>query len=124
MGLPPFMQSWGIPWPSMQAPGAAQNAPASPRTRGPNTADGTRNCEVDTPFGHVSIAIAGNGIDTSTLPCNPDAQPTPAQPRTQPATPRGRQPSRRTVPRIEIPPVPSAPIPTPSNEPLGAPATI
>jgi Cysteine-rich secretory protein family len=126
MGLPPFMQSWGIPWPSMQPPGAAPTAPSpSPRTRGPNTADGTRNCEVDTPFGHVSITIAGTGIDTATLPCNPDAQPPAAQPRTQPATPstapRVRPPSRRSVPRIEIPPVP---MPTPSSEPLGAPATI
>lgn len=128
MGLPPFMQSWGIPWPPMQPPGAAQNVPAPPRSRAPNALNGTRNCEVDTPFGHVSITVAGDGIDTSSLPCNPDAQGTAAPSRTRPtapsSTPRTRPPARRTVPRIEIPPVPSAPLPTPSNEPLGAPATI
>lgn len=120
-GAPPFMQGWGFPFPT--APRA--NGPRG-RSDGAATRHSVRNCEVDTPFGHVSISIAGDGIDTSGLPCNPDARGPSSQPQAHPpaAAPRGRQPSRRAVPRIEVPPVPSEPLPAPSAEPLGSPVTI
>lgn len=125
MGMPPFMQGWGIPWPSMQQPGARPSAPTAPRG-GATARPGTRNCEVDTPFGHVTVSIAGDGIDTSGLPCDPDARSAPSQPQARPpaTTPRPRAPARRAVPRVDVPPVPSTPMPPPSNEPLGAPVTI
>ncbi len=125
MGVPPFMQGWGIPWPSAQAPAARPTPPAAPRDGAP-AHPGTRNCEVDTPFGRFSVSVVGDGIDTSTLPCDPDARGAPSQQRARPpaTAPRARPPARRTVPRVDVPPVPSTPLPAPSSEPLGAPVTI
>ena len=76
-----------------------------------------RTCEVDTPFGHVSISIAGTGIDLSALPCDPDAARAPSGSARR--APRVRAPGRRSVPRIDVPPVPTAPDVEPSREPLG-----
>lgn len=122
-GFPPFMQGWGFPFPT-----APQTRAPRGRSDGSASRQGVRNCEVDTPFGHVSISVAGDGIDTSSLPCNPDAHApsSQSQPQAHPpsASPRGRQPARRTVPRIDVPAVPSEPLPAPSAEPLGAPTTI
>ncbi len=109
--------------PAMQpiAPPTAMQpiAPPAPEPDALRPAPGmrVRNCEVDTPFGHVSISIAGTGIDLSALPCNPDAARAPAGAERRP--PRGRAPARRTVPRIEVPPVSAAPDVEPSSEPLG-----
>lgn len=118
---PPSAMEPIAPPPAMQPAAPQGAAPDEGDTLRPAPGMRVRNCEVDTPFGHVSISIAGTGIDLSALPCNPDATRPSARPdRRAPNAPRVRGPGRHAVPRVDVPPVPAAPEVEPSSEPLGA----